>query len=93
MVRRVLDERERVFRGLAGIPGIRPVPSSANFILFGTGGLPASVFFERLRARGVLVRVFADSLLAGHLRVTIGKPVENDAFLAAARAVACGDAS
>jgi histidinol-phosphate aminotransferase len=89
-VRKILNERERVFQALSGIPGISPVPSSANFILFGIEDRSASVLFEQLRARGVLVRVFDDPLLAGHLRVTIGKAVENDAFLEAVRAVASG---
>ena len=72
-VAKILGERERVFRGLAAIPGIVPIPSSANFILFGLEGRSASGFYARLRGRGVLVRVFDDPLLARHLRVTIGR--------------------
>lgn len=92
-VKRTLEQRQRVFRALSGIPGIAPVPSSANFILFGIEDRPASVFYQQLRARGVLVRIFDDPLLAGYLRVTIGKAAENDAFLGAVRAIAGGGRS
>jgi len=92
-VRGTLEQRQRVFQALRGIPGISPVPSSANFILFRIEDRSASVFYEQLRARGVLVRVFDDPLLAGYLRVTIGKEAENDAFLEAVRVIACGSRS
>ncbi len=85
---RIVAERDRVFDALLGIPGIEPVPSSANFILFGTGRASGVEFFERLRKRGVLVRPFDDPALRRHLRVTIGTPREDDAFIDAARRVA-----
>jgi histidinol-phosphate aminotransferase len=44
-----------------------------------------------LLERGVAVRVFAkDPRLAGCVRVTVGTPDENAAFLAALRAVLAG---
>ena len=81
----VVAERERVARALAAIPGVAVYPSAANFLLLRTavGGL-----FEGLLARGVLVRDFSTApRLTGCVRVTIGTPAENDAFLSALRGV------
>jgi histidinol-phosphate aminotransferase len=86
-VRRIVAERDRVFLELNRIPGISPVPSSANFILFGTGDMTARALFEKLRSRGVLLRPFDDPSLAKHLRATIGTRGENDAFLGALKDV------
>jgi histidinol-phosphate aminotransferase len=59
------------------------VPSDANFVLFGRFA-DAPVAWQRYLEHGVLIR---DVGIAGHLRVTVGTPAENDAFLAASAAV------
>ncbi|MBB5955772.1 histidinol-phosphate aminotransferase [Saccharothrix tamanrassetensis] len=81
-VAKLAAERDRVAEALAGL-GFDVVPSDANFVLFG--------WFEDARAtwrsyleRGVLIR---DVGIAGHLRVTVGTPEENDVFLAASKEV------
>ncbi len=82
----IRSERQRLNDALRTLGGVRPYPSDANFILFRTG-LPASVVFDRLVQRGVLVRdVSTSPLLESCLRVTIGMRQENDAFLGALRA-------
>jgi histidinol-phosphate aminotransferase len=78
-VRRVVEERERVGQALAGL-GVRVYPSSTNFLLVRT---EAADLAARLREAGVLVSDVSNQLPAGYLRVTIGTPRENDAFLAA----------
>lgn len=78
----LVAERERVVAVLRGL-GVAPVPSDANFVLFGRfADAPAA--WRRYLDRGVLIR---DVGIEGHLRVTIGTPPENDAFLAATAAV------
>ena len=73
-------ERERLFAALQGLNGIRPYPSEANFILFRAEG--AQRIFRGLLSRGILVRAFgAVGPLNDHLRVTVGRPEENDLFL------------
>lgn len=79
-VRMIVAERERVAAALSGM-GAVVVPSESNFLLFG-GLADAAATWQQFLDRGVLVR---DVGIAGHLRVTIGKPEENDAFLRAAR--------
>ncbi len=81
-------ERERVFAALTALPGLKAWPSAANFILFRLPGAATPVH-ERLRRAGVLVKNL-DGTLPGCLRVTIGTPEENDAFLSALRSILTG---
>jgi histidinol-phosphate aminotransferase len=75
-------ERDRVASALSAL-GYRVVPSDANFLLFGQFTEAGSAW-QAFVDRGVLIR---DVGIRGHLRVTIGIPAENDAFLAAAKDV------
>ncbi len=80
----IRDERERLQRALAALPGIEPYPSRANFILFRVRDRSATAVFNALREGGVLIKnLDAPGPLAGCLRVTVGTPAENEAFLAA----------
>ena len=76
-------ERGRLLRELSGMPGITAYPSDANFILFRTS--KAERVFDGLKQRGVLIKSLHGShrLLADCLRVTVGTPDENTAFLTA----------
>jgi histidinol-phosphate aminotransferase len=76
-------ERERVAAAMAALPGVEVLPSDANFLCFSTGVEPTRLW-RGLLDRGVLVRdVSGYPTLDRHLRVTIGTPEENDAFLRA----------
>ena len=77
----IAGERDRVHAALGALDGVTVWPSEGNFLLF-RSGVPD--LFDRLLARGVLVRDFSSKpRLGGCLRVTIGTPGENDAFLSA----------
>ncbi|MGH3911043.1 MAG: histidinol-phosphate transaminase [Pseudonocardiaceae bacterium] len=78
----LVQERERVVAALSGL-GAEVVPSDANFVLFGRFA-DGTAAWRRYLEHGVLIR---DVGIEGHLRVTVGTPVENDAFLAASAAV------
>jgi histidinol-phosphate aminotransferase len=82
-------ERTRLFDDLAAIPGIRPYPSQANFILIRLPAGRADDCFAGLKARGVLVKNLngAHPLLADCLRVTVGTPEENRSVLLALASV------
>jgi histidinol-phosphate aminotransferase len=69
-------ERDRVMPELAAA-GYDVVPSDANFVLFGRF-TDAPRAWRAFLDRGVLIR---DVGIPEHLRVTIGTPEENDAFL------------
>jgi histidinol-phosphate aminotransferase len=84
---RIREDREALYAELAAIAGVRVWPSRANFLLFRVHTRPAAEVYERLRAAGVLVKNLdsAGGALAGCLRVTVGTPEENRAFLEALR--------
>jgi histidinol-phosphate aminotransferase len=83
----VVRERGRLAEALAGLPGVRVRPSEANFLCFATP-LPSDEVRRALLGRGVAIRdVSGLPHLPGHLRVTVGAPADNRAFLAALRAV------
>ncbi len=78
-------ERGRLARALSRLPNITVFPSRSNFILFRVTSASAGSVFNALRGRGVLVKNLhqPDTVLNGCLRVTVGRPEENDAFLGA----------
>jgi histidinol-phosphate aminotransferase len=85
-VGRLVAERERVVAELDRVAGIEVYPSGANFVLLRVLG-DGHALWQRMVDRGVLVRDFSRwPLLAECLRVSIGTPEENDAFLGALRA-------
>jgi len=74
----IKDQRDRIVSALAGL-GLDPVPSDANFVLFG-GLVDAHATWSALLERGVLVR---DVGIPHYLRVTAGTPQETTRFLEA----------
>lgn len=79
--------RERLLGRLRSLDAVTAFDSAANFILFRVAGgsQAADRVFALLKSRGILIknRAHVHPLLAGCLRVTVGAPAENDAFLAA----------
>lgn len=84
--RRLIVARAKLIASLQSIPKVEAFPSDANFVLFRVPDAPR--VFEGLKARGILVKSLHGSHpLLGHcLRVTVGAPEENAAFLAALEA-------
>ena len=75
-------ERERLAAALLDVPQVRKVyPSDANFVLVRT--LNSQRFRETARRAGILVRTFDDPLLANCVRITVGRPEDNDRLLQA----------
>lgn len=89
---RVRAERARLADGLAAL-GLAPLPSDANFLLVPTDG--ASELVDALE-KGWGLRVRDRSGMAGlpsALRITVGRPAENDLVLAAVASVLEGEES
>lgn len=78
--RLIIAERERVGQALKAVPGVEVFPSQANFLLV---KMPrAGRIKARLAERDIAVRGFGgDPALADCLRISIGRPEENDALL------------
>jgi histidinol-phosphate aminotransferase len=82
-VRLIVAERERISAAMRAMP-IDVTPSGANFVLFRPTTVPGREVWQALVERSVLVRDCSGwPRLDGCLRVTVGMPEENDAFLAA----------
>lgn len=82
----IREDRAALAAALARLPGIRVFPSEANFILFATPTGTADRVFRCLRDQGVLIKnLSAQPGLADSLRVTVGAPAENQAFVCALR--------
>jgi histidinol-phosphate aminotransferase len=79
----LVEERGRVAAALAELP-VDVWPSGANFVLFRPRERDGAAVWQGLLDRSVLIRNCASwPRLRGCLRVTIGTPAEDDAFLAA----------
>ena len=81
------EERARLQRELAALPGVQPFPSEANMILVRVPD--AAKAFDGLKAHKVLVKNISKMhpLLANCLRLTVGTPQENTLMLAALKEV------
>jgi histidinol-phosphate aminotransferase len=78
----IKEQRDRIVAGVAAL-GLQPVPSDANFVLFG-GLADEKATWRALLSHQVLIREIG---IPHHLRVTAGTPEETTAFLDALRSV------
>ena len=79
----IVSERERMFSLLEGLPGVRPWPSRANFILCQLPQGQGEEVFEGVAGRGIFLRRFSDPRLRDFVRVSVGLPHQTDAIIAA----------
>ena len=83
----LVGERERMEKVVSKMDGVETIPGEANFFLFRTPMAP-SVIREVMAERGVRIRdVSGYQALPGYVRVSVGLPDENRAFLEALEAV------
>lgn len=89
VVEKTREERRRVSKKLLDM-GVKVYPSEANFILIETP-LKSAKLAEELLKRGIIVRDCSKFIGCSehHVRVSIGKKEENDAFLEAMEDVLC----
>ncbi len=79
-------ERRRLADALRDAPDVvRVFPSDANFVLVETRD--GDRFRATARKGGILVRTFDDPLLANCVRITVGRPEDNDRLLQAVAGV------
>lgn len=85
-VRKIVEERDRLWRALSGIRGVQVFPTHANFFLARVPD-PESLC-RALKERGILIRaVGKDPALAGVVRINAGTPEENDRLVAAVKEI------
>jgi histidinol-phosphate aminotransferase len=79
----LVEERGRLTAALSDLP-VETWPSEANFILFRPTAIDGRAVWQALLDRSILIRDCTSwPNLDGCLRVTVGTPAENDAFLSA----------
>jgi histidinol-phosphate aminotransferase len=83
-IRRTLDERTRIERALDDM-GLAWPESAANFLLVEIGERAEDVY-QALKQQGLLVRWWRAPELRTKLRISVGKPEENDRLVAALKA-------
>jgi histidinol-phosphate/aromatic aminotransferase/cobyric acid decarboxylase-like protein len=81
----LLGEKEKLWKALGEIPGVKVYPSRANFFLVEVPAAPR-VIFDALYAKGILIRdVSSYPMLGRCLRISVGTPRENERMLDALR--------
>ena len=81
----VFSERKLISSGLKKM-GFEVLPTEANFIL-AKPPIDAEEFYLALKRKKILIRYFKDSKIQEYVRITVGSPTENAAFLKAASEV------
>ncbi len=84
-IQAIIEERTRIATALQAIPALTVYPSQANFLLVKTP-VPGATVARQLQLAGIGVRDFGGEL-ADTIRVSIGAPGENDAFLRGLRSI------
>lgn len=84
-VARLIAERERLSDRLGAIDWLDPLPSQTNFVLVRIKGREASAVVDHLAHSGILVRGLSDPAVADCVRITVGRPEQNDAVVDALR--------
>lgn len=79
------QQLKRVSEALVGL-GYRVTPSVCNFLLLHCAPGGAGALDQHLRRHGLIVRAMGAYGLPDALRISIGAPTENDAFIAAVTA-------
>ena len=80
-IRKIVEERERLYSALRNFDFLEPYPSEANFILSRVVGRDAAGLKAALAERGILIRYFNTPLLQDHVRISVGKPSQTSVLL------------
>jgi histidinol-phosphate aminotransferase len=80
-LRKLVDERQRLFIRLEQIPYLRPFPSSANFILCKVIDRSAQMIKDKLEEEGILVRHYQTPMLQNMIRISVGRPQDSDKLI------------
>jgi histidinol-phosphate aminotransferase len=86
-VKMLVAERDRMTGLVAALGWLKPLPSTANFVLFEVCGRGAADVAAALRKRGVLVRYYSRPDLSNYIRISAGRPQDTDRLLEALRAL------
>lgn len=94
-IRKILDERERLFNELSKIEGLKPYPSAANFILVKVTHekFSAEELSSLLLGKRIIVREFTGALGledGGYIRISVGTREQNDKLISSFKSILSG---
>jgi histidinol-phosphate aminotransferase len=87
LVEAICAERDRMYAEFAGIPGLIPIESQANFMVVRSSVRPKRVFEELLKGDILIRDVSGYPMLQDYFRVSVGTPHENDLLIDALREI------
>jgi len=82
-IARIIAERERMSGRLQKISWLTVYPSRSNFLLCRIRGRDARALQAELAKRGILIRYFDRPGLQDCIRISVGRPKDTDAVVAA----------
>jgi histidinol-phosphate aminotransferase len=81
-VRQIIAERNRLLDELPKTRIVRPHPTRSNFMLCEVVGMEGAALRDRLADEGILVRTYGLPRLRHSMRISVGRPDQNDVLLA-----------
>jgi histidinol-phosphate aminotransferase len=84
-VDRLIEERERLGEALMDVAWLDPLPSDTNFVLIRVKGRDPHAVVDGLARQGILIRAFSSPAMAEYVRISVGRPEQNDALIRALR--------
>ena len=85
-VTQICAQRQTTAQALAAL-GFTILPSSTNFLFAAAPSMDGQTYYQKLKARGILVRFLSQPTLTRFVRITIGNAAQMDALLVATREV------
>src|SRR5215212_7124534 len=80
-VRKIVAERDGLMTELPKTRLLRPYPTRSNFMLCEINGMDGRTLTERLADEGILVRYYNTPRLRSCIRISVGRPEQNDVLL------------
>jgi histidinol-phosphate aminotransferase len=80
-VKMIVAERDRLMVELPKTRLLRPYPTRANFMLCEVNGMDGRALTERLENEGILIRFYNTPRLRNCIRISVGRPEQNDVLL------------
>jgi histidinol-phosphate aminotransferase len=91
-VKKIVAERERLYKELKKLEWLKPFPSEANFIFCQVLNGKAKQIYEGLMDRCIIIRYAENHLLKDAIRIGVGKPEHTDILIRAMKEIVEGKA-
>ena len=86
-VRKLIDERQRLFTRLQKISWLTVYPSQSNFILCRVKNIDAKELHKQLQMKGILVRYFDQPRIKDCIRFSVGKSEHTETLIKTLREI------